>query len=64
LIVGGSKTSCLSPDALPCHKILLPSAVYKVRNKLDHASDANRVTPKEATDISKMVIDFMNEIFH
>lgn len=42
---------------------LLPSAVYKVRNKLDHASDANRVTPKEAKDISKMVIEFMNEIF-
>jgi hypothetical protein len=42
---------------------LLPSAVYKVRNKLDHSSDSNRVTPKEAKDISKMVIEFINEIF-
>jgi DNA mismatch repair ATPase MutS len=42
---------------------LLPSAVYKVRNKLDHASDSNRVTPKEAKGISKMVIEFINEVF-
>ena len=41
---------------------LLPSAVYKVRNKLDH-SDFNIITPKEARDICKMVIDFMNEVF-
>jgi hypothetical protein len=40
----------------------LPSAIYKVRNKLDHSSDSNRVTPKEARDISKMVIEFMNEV--
>lgn len=42
---------------------ILPSAIYKVRNKLDHSSDSNRVTPKEAKDISKMVIEFMNEVF-
>lgn len=42
---------------------LLPSAVYKVRNKLDHSSDSNTVTPKEAREISRMVIDFMNEVF-
>lgn len=41
---------------------LLPSAIYKVRNKLDH-SDFNIITPKEAKDINKMVIDFMNEVF-
>ena len=41
---------------------ILPSAIYKVRNKLDHSSDSNRVTPKEAKDISKMVIEFMNEV--
>lgn len=41
---------------------LLPSAVYKVRNKLDH-SDFNTVTPKESREISKMVIEFMNEVF-
>jgi len=43
---------------------LLPIALYEgIRNKLDHASDSNRVTPKEAKDISKMVTEFMNEIF-
>jgi hypothetical protein len=42
---------------------LLPSAVYKVRNKLDHSSDSNTVTPKESREISRMVIDFMNEVF-
>jgi len=42
---------------------LLPSALYKVRNKLDHASESNRVTPKEAKDISEWVIKFMKEIF-
>jgi hypothetical protein len=42
---------------------ILPSAIYKVRNKLDHSSDSNRVTPKEAKDISKMVIELMNEVF-
>jgi hypothetical protein len=43
---------------------LLPIALYEgIRNKLDHASDSNRVTQKEAKDISKMVIEFTNEIF-
>jgi hypothetical protein len=42
---------------------LLPSAVYKVRNKLDHSSESNTVTPKEAKEISRMVIDFMNTVF-
>ena len=42
---------------------ILPSAIYNVRNKLDHSSDSKRVIPKEAKDISKMVIDFMNEVF-
>jgi hypothetical protein len=41
---------------------LLPSAIYKVRNKLDH-SDFNIITPKEAREISKMVSEFMNEVF-
>ena len=43
---------------------LLPIALYEgVRNKLDHASDAKRVTPKEAKDISEWVIKFMKELF-
>ena len=42
---------------------LLPSAVYKVRTKLDHSSDSNTVTPKEAREISRMVVNFMNEVF-
>ena len=43
---------------------LLPLALYEgVRNKLDHASDAKRVTAKEAKDISELVIKFMKEIF-
>ena len=43
---------------------LLPIALYEgVRNKLDHASDSNRVTPQEAKDIGKMVIAFMNDVF-
>jgi len=43
---------------------LLPLALYDgIRNKLDHASESNRVTPKEAQDISEWVIKFMKEIF-
>jgi hypothetical protein len=43
---------------------LLPIALYEgIRNKLDHASNSNRVTEKEAKDISRIVVDFMNEIF-
>lgn len=43
---------------------LLPIALYEgVRNKLDHASNSNRVTPKEAKDISNLVLAFMKEIF-
>lgn len=43
---------------------LLPLALYKeVRNKLDHASHALRVTPREAKDISKIVIDLISEVF-
>lgn len=43
---------------------LLPLAIYKgIRNKLDHASHSNRVTPKEAKDISKIVKDLINEVF-
>jgi hypothetical protein len=42
---------------------ILPSAVYKVRSKLDHATHENRVTSKEAENISKVVIEFMNEVF-
>ena len=43
---------------------LLPTALYDgVRNKLDHASNSNRVTPKEAKDISNFVLEFMKEVF-
>lgn len=43
---------------------LLPIALYEVvRNKLDHASNSNRVNEKEAKDISKIVTGFMNELF-
>jgi hypothetical protein len=43
---------------------LLPSALYKgIRNKLDHASDSNRVTPEEAIRISEIVKDFIHEVF-
>jgi len=43
---------------------LLPIAVYEVvRNKLDHASNSNRVTSKEAKDILKIVTDFMDDVF-
>jgi len=43
---------------------LLPVALYKgVRNKLDHASQDNRVTPKEANQISKIVINLITEVF-
>ncbi|MGD0644312.1 MAG: hypothetical protein ABSA75_05340 [Candidatus Bathyarchaeia archaeon] len=43
---------------------LLPIALYEgIRNKLDHASNSNRVSEKEAKDISKIVIEFMNEVF-
>ena len=43
---------------------LHPLALYDgIRNKLDHASDSNRVTSKEAKDISKIVIEFMEEVF-
>lgn len=43
---------------------LLPLALYKgVRNKLDHATDSNSVTPKEAKDIGRIVKEFLAEIF-
>lgn len=43
---------------------LLPLALYKgVRNKLDHASHALRVTPKEAKDINNIVINLISEVF-
>jgi len=43
---------------------LLPKALYKVvRNKLDHASHANKVTPKEAQHISQLVQSLINELF-
>jgi len=43
---------------------LLPLALYEgIRNKLDHASHTNRVTPKEAKQISKLVIDIITEVF-
>jgi len=43
---------------------LLPMALYKgVRNKLDHASHDNRVTQKEANQISKIVINLIAEVF-
>lgn len=42
---------------------LLPLALYNViRNKLDHASHVNKVTSKEAKDISKIVINLIEEI--
>jgi hypothetical protein len=42
---------------------LLPLALYNgVRNKLDHATP-NKVTPKEAKDISEFVRKFIDEIF-
>ena len=42
---------------------LLPIALYKViRNKLDHASHVNRVTPEEAKDICKIVVSLMAEL--
>jgi hypothetical protein len=43
---------------------LLPPALYKgIRNKLDHASHSNRVTPKEAKDISRFVMNLIEEVF-
>ena len=43
---------------------LLPMALYKgIRNKLDHASHANRVTSKEANEIKKIVIDILDDLF-
>lgn len=43
---------------------LLPLAIYDgIRNKLDHASHSNRVTPEEALDISKIVRNLIDEIF-
>jgi hypothetical protein len=43
---------------------LLPLAIYKgVRSKLDHASHENQVTPREAKDISRIVIGLMTEVF-
>jgi hypothetical protein len=43
---------------------LLPLAIYNgIRNKLDHASNSNRVTPKEAKEISVMVKKFIDELF-
>lgn len=43
---------------------LLPTALYDgVRNKLDHASNCNKVTENEAKEINKLVIGFMEEVF-
>jgi hypothetical protein len=43
---------------------LLPLALYDgIRNKLDHASEANRFSPKEAKAISEWVIKFKKEMF-
>jgi len=43
---------------------LLPLAIYKeIRSKLDHASHSNRVTPKEAKYISKIVKNLIIEVF-
>jgi hypothetical protein len=43
---------------------LMPLALYKgIRNKLDHASHTYRVTPNEAKQISKIVIDLIAEVF-
>jgi hypothetical protein len=41
---------------------ILPSAIYKVRNKLDHCSDSTTVTPNEAKEISQLVMGFMNQV--
>jgi len=42
---------------------LLPTALYDVRNKLDHASHANRVTSREANEIKKIVINILDDLF-
>jgi hypothetical protein len=43
---------------------LLPLALYStIRNKLDHASHINKVSPKEAKDIGELVRKFIAEIF-
>jgi hypothetical protein len=43
---------------------LLPMALYDgIRNKLDHASHANRVAPKEANEIKKIVINILDDLF-
>jgi len=43
---------------------LLPLAIYSgIRHKLDHASHSNRVTPKEAKDISRIVVNLIVELF-
>lgn len=43
---------------------LLPLAIYDgIRNKLDHASHSNSVTPKEAKDISRIVMNLISELF-
>lgn len=43
---------------------LLPLAIYKgIRNKLDHASHANKVTKEEANEICKIVTNLIAEIF-
>lgn len=44
---------------------LLPTAMYEgIRNKLDHASHANRVTKKEAQEIKKIVINILSDLFN
>jgi len=43
---------------------LLPTALYDgVRNKLDHASNSNRVTEKEAKEINRFVMRFIGQVF-
>jgi len=43
---------------------LLPMALYNgIRNKLDHASHANRVTSKEANEIKKIVVSILDDLF-
>ena len=44
---------------------LLPTAMYKgIRNKLDHASHANKVTKREAQEIKKIVTNILNDLLN
>jgi hypothetical protein len=43
---------------------IMPFALYdSIRNKLDHASNVNKVTPNEAIQINVIVNDLINQLF-